>query len=120
MMKSCDLLTFKIIFIAYLLKDKRFSNSSKLRTHRPKDLKCCIFQVPLEKWISFELSAAWGEVPLDVRLTYLQLRVRRDFVGESGGCADLTLGDAIVKMVFVLMEVGLKKVCLDFGVFCAS
>lgn len=71
-----------------------------------------MLQVPLEKWISFELSAAWGEVPLDVRLTYLQLRVLRDFVtsDESEMPRNVSLGDAIVKMVFVLMEVGLKKV----------
>ncbi|XP_047485099.1 uncharacterized protein LOC125036506 [Penaeus chinensis] len=71
----------------------------------------CEKKVPLEKWISFELSAAWGEVPLDVRLTYLQLRVLRDFVTSDASemCGKVSLGDAIVKMVFVLMEIGLKK-----------
>ena len=71
-------------------------------------------QVPLEVWVQFEVRAAWGNVPVEVRQTYLYTylveNVSLDQQRDKQSSEKPINTCHVVPLIFVLMEKGLLQV----------
>lgn len=76
------------------------------------------FQIPLETWLKFELGAAWGDVPVEVRQTFLYGRllgnvsIAQHFISSTPESHPPLLDRVVAAFVSSFAVLGLKQVCL--------